>query len=162
MLLNLYQADCAKLGKASAACANVQRAVNLQAAYEGWLAVGCPVAKDGREIAYQRMAIEGTSSLGINTYKCVLSRSGCRTDDDCHIGGLIASQCYCYGPGCIEQDSNSPVAGTFRNKVRATKEGGTSEGVNSACYYKPGVYCDCDKSWSGGLLDRNIYQQSGQ
>jgi hypothetical protein len=158
LLYGIYQADCTTKG--STACLNMQRAVNLQAAYDGWTATGCPKAADSRGTTYQAMAIDSTTAQGISVYKCAVSKTGCRSDDDCHLGGG-GSVCYCYGAGCIDQGAN--ILGsttTFRNKVRGSQEGSYNEGVNNACYYKFIAHCNCDGNWAGGLSDRNIYQQS--
>jgi hypothetical protein len=157
LLYNIYGSECAKAGKGSRACEDLQRAVNLQAAFEGWSAISCPRQVDGRGMTFQTMAVDSTDPLGINTYKCTATKTGCRTNDDCRLGG-VGTSCYCYGPSCI--DKGDPIANTYRNKVRGNKEGGYKDGVNNACYWAPVFHCDCNKSWSGGLLDRNIYQQS--
>jgi len=138
----------------------MQRAVNLQAAYDGWTATGCPKAADSRGTTYQAMAIDSTTAQGISVYKCAVSKTGCRSDDDCHLGGA-GSVCYCYGAGCIDQGANIlGSTSTFRDKIRGSQEGSYNEGVNNACYYKFIAHCNCDGNWAGGLSDRNIYQQS--
>jgi hypothetical protein len=160
ILIDLYSIKCAKAGRGSKDCANLQRAVNLQATYEGWAAIGCPKETDGRGQLMQRMTIDGTTTLGINTYRCLVSKTGCRSDDDCHLGGS-GSVCYCYGPGCIDQ-ATAPIPGTglFRDKVRGIQSGGSSEGVNNSCYYKFIAHCNCTGSWAGGLPERTLYRQS--
>jgi hypothetical protein len=157
LLYGIYQADCT--AKGSPACANMQRALNLQAAYDGWTAIGCPQLGD-----YQFMATDSTDEYGISTWRCVAAKTGCRSDDVCHLGGA-GSVCYCYGSGCIDQGDAIPSRSgsgtqTFRDKIRGSQQGSYSEGVNNACYYHFGAYCDCDTNWAGGLPDRNVYQQS--
>jgi hypothetical protein len=161
LLSTIYRPACATAGKGSKACQNLQRAFNLQAAYEGWTAVGCPRLADGRNQVYQTMAIAGASSQGINTYKCSIAKTGCRKNDDCHLGGA-GSVCYCYGSGCI--DTGASISGTdlFRDKVRGVKSGSYNAGVNKSCYYKFIAHCNCDAGWSGGLLNRTLYLQSEQ
>lgn len=159
ILIDIYSIRCAKSGKGSKDCDNLQRAVNLQATYEGWVAVGCLKENDGRGQFMQRMALDGTTTLGINTYRCLLSKTGCRADSDCHTGGA-GTVCYCYGQGCI--DTGPQVSGTamFRNKVRGTQSGSYNEGVNNSCNYKFLAGCSCDTGWAGGLAQRTIYLQS--
>ncbi len=159
ILTDIYSVKCAKSGKGSKDCANLQRAVNLQAAYEGWVAIGCPQENDSRGTVMQRMAIDGTTTLGINTYRCLASKTGCRSGDDCHLGGA-GSVCYCYGQGCI--DTGAQISGTqlFRNKVRGDQTGSYNEGVNRSCSYRFGAYCGCDTGWAGGLPERTLYRQS--
>ena len=156
----IYTPACAAAGSGSKECQNLQRAYNLQASYEGWTAVGCPLLRDGRKKAYQTMAIAGSTSQGIRTYECLASKTGCRKKDDCKAGAFLGSACYCYGPGCI--DSGDKISGTkmIRNKIRGSEKGSFSKGLNNSCYYKLGVPCKCDTSWSGGLLNRTLYQQS--
>src|SRR5262249_38608146 len=135
LLYGIYEPACAKAGPGSDACKNLQRAVTLQAAYEGWTAIGCPELKDGRDNVYQTMQIADTNKdLNISTYRCRLSKMGCRTDADCHLTVLDA---FCYGQGCI--DKGDAISGTtmFRNKLRSTQSGGNTEGVNRSCYWKP-------------------------
>ncbi len=156
----IYTPACAAAGSGSKECQNLQRTYNLQASYEGWTAVGCPLLQDGRKKTYQTMAIAGSTSQGINTYECIASKTGCRKKEDCQAGAFLGSACYCYGPGCI--DSGAKISGTnmTRNKIRGSKKGGLNKGLNNSCYYKLGAPCKCDTSWSGGLLNRTLYQQS--
>ena len=159
ILIDIYSVKCAKSGKGSKDCANLQRAVNLQAAYEGWTAIGCPKENDFRGTVMQHMAIDGTTTLGINTYQCLVSKTGCRSNDDCHLGGG-GSVCYCYGQGCI--DTGAQISGTalFRDKVRGEQSGSYNEGVNNSCSYRFGAWCGCDTGWAGGLAERTLYRQS--
>lgn len=159
ILIDIYTLKCAKSGKGSKDCANLQRAYNLQATYEGWVAIGCPKENDQRANVMQQMAVDSTSTYGINTYRCLLSKTGCRSNDDCHLGGG-GSVCYCYGQGCI--DTGDPIPGStyFRNKVRGSKSGSYDEGVNNSCTYRIGVWCGCNSSWAGGLPERTVYRQS--
>ena len=154
LLYGIYQTDCT--AKGLPACANMQRALNLQAAYEGWTAIGCP-----QQGEYQYMATDSTDQYGINTWRCVVAKTGCRNDDSCHLGGA-GSVCYCYGPNCIDTGDAVPSrsGSTFRDKIRGSQQGSYSDGVNAACYYVFPGHCDCNANWAGGLADRNIYQQS--
>jgi hypothetical protein len=157
LLYGIYEPDCAQTGPGSSACKNLQRAVTLQAAYEGWTAVGCSALNDGRGNAYQTMQIADTNKeLNINTYRCRLSKIGCRADADCHVTVFDA---FCYGQGCI--DKGDAISGTsnVRDRLRGDKSGGNTEGVNRSCYWKP-FEAKCDKDWTGELLDRDVYLQS--
>lgn len=163
LLYAIYEPACASAGAGSDACKNLQRAVTLEAAYEDWTAVGCSPAADGHGWLYQWMRIAGTTSLGINTYECMVSKMGCYTSDDCHLGGA-GSVCYCYGQSCIDQGEKitdpTTTSPMFRGRVRGNKEGSYNEGVNNSCYYTWGPQCKCDSGWSGGLPLRAIYSQS--
>ncbi|MDD9944652.1 MAG: MAC/perforin domain-containing protein [Myxococcales bacterium] len=136
-------------------CENLQRAANLQAAYEGWKAVECPHESDGRDRSYQSMEIAGTTSLGINTYACHVSKTGCRADDDCSGG----TSCFCYGASCIDRGNILTGTELYRDKVRGTREGNVREGVNDSCSYVFLAGCKCDETWAGGLPDRYLYEQ---
>ncbi len=159
LLIGIYEPACATAGTGSDACNNLQRAVALQAAYEGWTAIGCPQAKTTGNSVYQAMRTSGPTSLGIYTYECWVAKTGCLSDDDCHLGGA-GSVCYCYGSGCL--DTGDAISGTsmYRDKVRGDESGSYDEGVNNSCYYHFLAHCDCDTGWSGGLASRNLYQQS--
>lgn len=159
LLNSMYSPACAAAGKGSPECDNLQRTQTLQSAYEGWLAIGCKEEKDGRNAVYQTMEIAGTSQLGVHTYQCKAAKTGCRTDNDCHIGGW-GSVCYCYGPGCI--DTGARISGTdmYRNKVRGKESGSYNSGVNLSCRYRAGVTCGCKTGWAGGLPERTLYLQS--
>ncbi|MDP2324238.1 MAG: hypothetical protein Q8N51_09450, partial [Gammaproteobacteria bacterium] len=90
---------------------------------------------------------------------CVVSKTGCRSNDSCHLGGA-GSVCYCYGPECI--DTGDQVSGTnmHRDRVRGDQSGSYDQGVNNSCYYKFIAHCNCDTAWSGGLPERALYRQS--
>lgn len=157
LLDGVYSPACANAGVGSPACNNLQRVRNLQAAYEGWLAIQCPRLSSGG-VVYQQMRIAGTDTLGINIYECRAKKTGCVTNGDCRMAP--DSTCFCYGPTCL--DTGEKIAGTpyHRTRVRGSKSGGTREGVNNSCYYKFLAHCNCDKSWLGGLEDRALYLQS--
>jgi hypothetical protein len=155
ILDRIYTIPCSKEGKDSRACQNLQRAVNLQAAFEGWMAVRCQ-REEAMGVTYQKMAIDSTDSQGISTYKCTVTKTGCLVKNDCHFGGFFV--CYCYGAGCIDRGDQVDT-NTYRDEIRLKEKGSYTEGVNNSCYRKS-LTCNCDADWSGGLSDRNIYQQS--
>lgn len=157
VLKTYYETRCSSSGKNSEDCLHKQRAYNLQAAFEGWLAVGCPKLTTSNNFVYQQMEILDATN-DIVTYQCKTAKLGCSSDDDCHIGGA-GSVCYCYGPSCF--DTGKWITGTEDNRttVRASQSGSYSQGVNNACYYHVGVYCLCNKNWSDGLGEHSIYRQ---
>jgi hypothetical protein len=161
LLIAIYTPGCSASGKGSTDCKFLQRAINLQAAYEGWTAVGCDVKKDNTGAIFQTMQVDSSTSQGINTYRCRVSKTGCRSDDSCHLGGA-GSVCYCYGSQCIDQGDKLSGTDMFRDKVRGDQSGSYNEGVNNSCYYKFIAHCNCDTSWAGGLPDRNLYLQAAQ
>jgi hypothetical protein len=159
LLYAIYEPDCAAAGRGSAACQNLQRAVNLEAAYEGWTAIGCPNMSTSRGGFYQKMHVAGESTLGIQTYVCYAAKTGCQSNDDCHLGGA-GSVCFCYGASCIDQGDAIRGTSLYRNRVRGNQEGSYNQGVNNSCSYKFLAHCDCDTRWAGGLPERTLYLQS--
>jgi hypothetical protein len=151
---HLYTVAC-QAAPNGAACSNVQRAVNLQAYYEGIQALGCPTQTG------QAFLSTPASALGISTYHCLAGKEGCNSDDDCHLGGA-GSVCYCYGPTCISHDPNA-ITGTseYRATVQGSQSGSYDAGINNACDYKFLASCDCDTKWAGGLPSRDLYTQTG-
>ncbi|MEM7303310.1 MAG: MAC/perforin domain-containing protein [Pseudomonadota bacterium] len=160
LLQQIYTPECSPSNKTSVGCQNLQRAVNLQAAYEGWTAVTCASeAPGGTEL--QKMVALAPNSNGIRTYQCNVTKTGCRSDSDCHLGGA-GSVCYCYGPGCV--DTGAQINGTkfYRDTIRGSESGSYDDGVNNSCYYHFIAHCDCDTSWAGGLPNRSVWTQSTQ
>jgi hypothetical protein len=159
LLARVYRTQCGRSGPGSPACQNLQRTRNLEAAYEGWLAVECnPQSSAG--MPYQEMRTTGApNQLGIYSYQCWARKTGCEQDRDCSIGGA-GSVCYCYGPSCF--DIGALIEGTQENRttVRGTRSGGTNQGVNRSCNYRFGGTCRCNQSWQGGLPERSLYLQS--
>ena len=161
LLRTIYEPACEESPGNAAACANLQRAVTLQAAFEGWTAVGCQRLVTGNNVVYQQMRISAPDAHGIHTYQCTVERTGCRNDGDCRLGGLLGGACYCYGPSCL--DRGEAISGTtmVRTTVRGSQSGGYRDGVNNSCNYRAGaVRCGCNSTWSGGLATRTIYDQS--
>jgi hypothetical protein len=156
-LISLYQVKCNHGNKTSEDCKNMQRGYNLQAAYEGWLAVGCPKVVTTNGLVYQQMTIADSSS-DFATYQCELARTGCYHKSDCH----YHTGCYCHGESCIDGGDEVTGTGIRRNKVRGVKSGKWDTGVNKACYYSWGaVHCECHYNWSGGLRARQLWVQNG-
>jgi len=152
----IYNDECSA-GNASS-CLNVQRATTLEAAYEAWLALGCETEVDGNGIPYQWMTSQA-DSRGIQTYQCVVSKTGCRSDNDCNAGGFMDDVCYCYGPGCITQGQSIPLANDYRDTVQGSETGSYDDGVNNSCFWS-NFECSCTTDWAGGLPNRQIYAQS--
>jgi hypothetical protein len=159
LLARVYRTQCGQSGPGSSACQNLQRARNLEAAYDGWLAVGCNAQSSGG-FTYQEMRTTGSpNQLGIYSYQCWARRTGCEQNRDCRMG-RGTSTCFCYGPSCF--DAGALIEGTEENRtsVRGSRSGGTNQGVNQSCTYRFGATCGCNQSWRGGLADRSLYLQS--
>jgi len=157
-LISFYQQGCSENGAASAECKNVQRGYNLQAAYEGWLAVGCPKLTTSNGLVYQNMAIANPDATPI-TYQCEAAKTGCHSRSDCHNGGAIGTVCYCYGESCIDESGTIPGTSQKRDIVRGDQSGYFKSGVNGACYYLFAQPCLCNYEWAGGLGKRNLWVQ---
>lgn len=162
LLAKLYQTSC-KAG-VPGSCDNYQRALNLQAAYEGWLAVGCEL-DEARDRPIQIMQIASKDpKTGVKTYGCWAKKEGCSGENaDCHVGGL-GSVCYCYGEGCIVRDTSAPIGDPtapagYRNK-RQSKQDNKSydKGVNNSCYYE-GAKCWCSSGKVVAEDDRYLWRQ---
>lgn len=162
VLQEVYRTPCGQAGKGSIACQNLQRAVTLQAAYEGFGAYACGKRLDGRNAVIQTMRAQGPDGLGIYYFACHQSKTGCRENSDCKVHpGELGFQCYCEGPSCI--DSNA-IAGTSqrRNFVRGKTEYAywdSDKGVNASCEDEI-LSCNCDEGWAGGQLARDIWDQA--
>lgn len=152
----IYQHQCHVDGPGSEACRNVQRAVTLEAAYDGWIAIGCTEQRaNNDQFVVQSMQAVGSNAQGIHSYQCKLAALGCKTDRDCHVGSGTAVT-YCYGPTCIDKGALIPPTDMFRNAVRTKKSGSYNEGVNKSCYYKADISAHCHKDWAS---PRIIYAQ---
>ena len=162
LLAKVYGSVCSASDKSG--CADMQRALNLEAAYEGWLAVGCPqVVARKQSIQYMRVASTAPDT-GLQTYGCWAKKEGCIADADCSNGGAIGTVCYCYGGGCVEKDKaqpiNNPKAPTgYRNKIRSDQSGSQASGVNQSCWYPFLASCRCEAGKRVGLGNRYLWLQ---
>lgn len=157
LLSKVYQPACAE-SPGSRACENLQRASNLQAAYEGWMAFKCPRLETANHIVYQEFQRDAASSQGIWTYRCWAKKTGCNDGGvDCHMSG--SSYCYCHGPSCIEVGDSVAGAGEYRDRQKGEDSGRSNEGANNSCNYHFIAHCNCDHDWAGGLPDRSIWTQ---
>lgn len=141
--------------KSSKNCDDLQRCLNLEAAY-AYDSVNCEHLKTSNGISYQIFKANDPESI-IKTYECSAAKEGCsHTSTDCHLkfGG-----CRAYGPSAFEKgDEYGSESGKFRTKVRGDAQGGASEGINNSCKFS-GAQCKCDKMWSGGLPARTLWNQ---
>ena len=162
VLQEVYRTPCGQAGKGSIACQNLQRAVTLQAAYEGFGAYACGKRLDGRNAVIQTMRAQGPDGLGIYYFACHQSKTGCRENSDCKVyPGEFGFQCYCEGPSCIDA-SSIPGTALQRNFVRGKTEydyWNSDKGVNASCEDKI-LSCNCDEGWAGGQLARDIWDQA--
>lgn len=153
----IFQHKCQVSGQGSEDCNNLQRAVTLQAAYDGWLAVDCPEEKTSNGFTMQAMELTQPNSMGIRNYQCTLAGLGCKVDDDCHLSCSGCLSTVCYGKSCIENGPEIPQTNFYRDKVRQSKKGShDSDVVNKSCYYKSAYKARCHFD---AVAPRQIYKQ---
>jgi len=156
-----YGLACERSGSPSSRdCQDYQRALNLQAAYEGVAAWGCEYRTSG-EVVLGGMKL-GTiinSKTGIAQWSCMQAKTGCVEDDSCHYQLGVVS--HCYGKYCFDKKQ---IAGTnqYTTEVKANyTNSGHDEGVNNSCKIGyMGFKSYCLKDWAGGLGERAIWRQS--
>lgn len=168
ILQMLYQPLCSKNGRTSDDCKSFQRALALQAAYEGFLAIPCPTKFDDTghkrdSNVIQAMEPDLPNAFGTFTYSCRFAKTGCRSDDDCSEYGhhnLKRGGCYCFGSSCIVQGTAMPLIQEYTDEVQHTKTGKPDQLENGSCEWVHKNTCTCSPNWNGGLPDRWPYRQS--
>lgn len=167
LLTQLYQPTCTASTKGQPACKNYQRALALQAAYQGYMAYNCFKSVDSTNNPFQKMIALPANSLGITSYACHESKSGCRRDKDCHYhddgfwGWKVVTGGYCYGSGCITEQL---IAGTSNPPLyRAVQKSSDSSndphlGTNASC--SNDITPGCNTDWEGRSLERDIWNQA--
>ena len=167
LLTSVYRQACGQDGAGSKACGNFQRAVNLQAAYEGFLAYQCvkSVARGG--LVVQGMVADVPNGNGIYYYQCHQARTGCHSDDDCtnataEVWWIIkGTGSFCGGGSCIDAQL---IDGTsqYRSYVRPLESpllyDNQDLGVNASC--RNDSTATCDLNWGGGKPERYIWVQA--
>lgn len=163
LLVQVYQPLCNAAIKGQTPCQNYQRALALQAAYQGFMAYSCSKNTDNYGNPFQKMIALPPNSLGISSYACHESKSGCRSDNDCvhDTKGLFSSDVgYCAGGGCIVASlidgTNPPLYRAAQKIVDTSKD--PSLGVNASC--SNAKIPACNTQWSGGAQERDIWNQS--
>ena len=160
-LQNQYRLRCEE-GKNKAECDNYQRAMNLQAVYEGRGAWECETRysgngdNNGRNIllgGLRKAPRDKSDKTGVAGWECRQAKIGCNTDDDCHyiVGKIVAN---CYGPTCFEHRI-IPGTNKWLTVVRADRDPTKTkdQGSNNSCYVKGGKGL-CQKDWQGGENER--------
>lgn len=159
-LQNEYRFRC-KVGD-KAECDNYQRALNLQAAYEGRGAWECETRYSGNgdnngiNILLGGMRKESNTwdNTGVSGWSCRQAKIGCNTENDCKIRDASA---HCFGPTCFDHE-RIPGTDKYLTVVKAdynpklTKD----QGSNNSCYSGWGLalYSYCKKDWNGGPNER--------
>lgn len=166
VLKQIYQPLCNVNTKDKIECHNLQRALNLQAAYEGYLVWACFKQTEKRtNTSYQQMIAKTPNTLGISTYACREAKAGCRNDKDCTTNThLISTSSFCEGLSCITSvaipNTSAPVL--YKSAIKALeKDKGKSnndKGVNASCSNTSPYGCQLD--WSGGAQERDIWLQT--
>jgi len=156
-ILNEYTSIWALLayayaGNSSDKLAMRQRGLNMEAAFEGYLAFTCPYLTTSFGAPIEEFQALAPDTTGLVRYQCWNKKTGCMSDDDCHLGG-VGTSCYCYGNGCIDVNG--------RDFVRAGQSGSFNEGVNNACYFHFAAHCNCNLDWQDPAQgNRAIWDQT--
>ena len=144
----------------NAQCDNLQRCLNIEAAFAFTMLPCDPKSTGG--VIYQQFRIDPTKNTGpVKTYECWNKKTGCSQDDDCtnykSKGCTAGSFVSTFDAGDIVGD---PAANVRRTALRNYHTGGAFDGVNASCNYSSNrARCACNKNWNGGLPDRNIWTQ---
>jgi MAC/Perforin domain. len=174
LLMDVYRAACVTAKDANA-CQHFQRAVNLQAAYEGFLAYDCILNRTASAdptkpgLFVQGMVALPANGNGIVYYACKQTKAGCSNDNDCNAGTGGSGwpwdpkwqQCFCEGSGCI---STQLIAGTtqyrsiIKNREPDKSKANSNVGVNDSC--RDDSSCTCNTAWAGGEQEREIWNQA--
>jgi hypothetical protein len=156
----IYQPLCSQNGKDSQDCVNYQNAVNLEAAYSGFMAWSCTKQDSINNITYQGMYNSVPSGQVTGYWSCKVAKEGCNNDDDCHYRAGVTSGCY--GPSCFKSVN---IPGTNQNTVKVQSDDdnqGTDVGVNQSCEaHFWGSYASCKTGWSGGVVAHDLWNQAG-
>jgi hypothetical protein len=167
VLINLFGRDCPsnitnlKEPTAIAACHNKQRALNLQAAYEGIIAMACEENVDeDTKLSLQWMEISGEDISGSQKYQCVQLNEGCHSHDACHKENYTWGSLYCYGSYCVAKE-DKPILGTDKYRSRflpkkdaSLKNNESNTTVNGTCKWENKDSCLFNKN-----KKRVVYEQ---
>lgn len=136
-------------------CDDLQRCFNLEAAY-AYKITKCEelISVNGKEYQMFNKKSLGGNLSNMAIYKCMVAKEGCNDDEsDCH---LTTGGCKAYGPSAFEKGDE--FSGNYKTKIRGDEYGSTWDGINKSCNFTTSG-CKCDKSWSGGLQRRAIWNQ---
>jgi hypothetical protein len=131
------------LGRSASNSDDAKRALALQAYYEGWKAIGCPlVVTSGQDNDNaQLMVPEYTRDKRVTGYYlCIRRCNGCHSyENDCHYdaGGAC---CRAYGPSALKRNWETGFV------TRATDWNSGWCDWDNGCYYQAGYGCVCAKS----------------
>lgn len=174
LVMDVYRSACVTAKDANA-CQHFQRAVNLQAVYEGFLAYNCILNRTASAdptkpgLFVQGMVALPANGNGIVYYACKQTKAGCSNDNDCNAGTGGTGwpwdpkwqQCFCEGSGCI---STQLIAGTsqyrsiIKNREPDKSKANSNVGVNDSC--RDDSSCTCNTAWAGGEQEREIWNQA--
>ena len=157
ILQEIYSVPCSQQGTGSVACDNFQRAIMLQAAYEGYLTHSCDLNTDSRGAVIQAMTVGAPDQFGIRYFSCTQAKTGCRAKSDCQLDGF-GLDCQCEGPGCVDA-ATIPLTNKTRNFIRSQAQGWSNAGVNRSCDLYLFHGCECNIGWEDQNRERPIYKQ---
>ena len=157
ILKEAYRAKCTQPGTKD--CNNYQRAINLEAAYLGFVAFGCDRRLSANSIQMGGMKTTAIDSQGIKTWTCHQAKLGCNVNGDCRVGGA-GSVTYCEGSSCFD---HQPISGTgaYLTINRSSRVGSYNDGLNKSCTYKTlAARCDTGWNWGGDYAERDVWIQT--
>lgn len=158
VLKDIYTPMCRKDEQA---CEHLQRAFNLQAAFEGFLVVKCTTEKGIQ-------GMKGFKDAGDDKmvkYKCQVSSTGCSSNADCSKDKTsIWDQCIC-STAC--RDTGDRILGTslYRTSSNYLNKKEHDQGLNAGCVVVKSsttwdYECTCDTGHPNQLGTRFIYDQN--
>lgn len=147
-------------GSQTAGCQDVQRLLNLEAAY-GFQASDCKPLKDPAGHSYQSFQMQNPDAIiSSQRYQCWAQKTGCISNAGCHLGGA-GTVCYCYGGGCLKE-GEMMLNGMYRTQPFGVQSGSFNEGPSVSCEYDGFFGCDCDDDdhFAGRHSARYLWEQS--
>jgi hypothetical protein len=174
LLMDVYRSACVTTKDANA-CLHFQRAVNLQAAYEGFLAYNCILNRtSSADPTKPGLFVQGMIALPPNGnsivyYACKQTKAGCSNDNDCNAGTGGSGwpwdpkwqQCFCEGSGCITTQlipGTTQYRSIIKNREPDKSKDNSNVGVNDSC--RDDSSCTCNTAWAGGEQEREIWNQA--
>ena len=185
VLFEVYNRPCLQShnGQDDENCKMLQRAVTLQAHYEGKLAYKCqnehtPEFGVIQKMIYAEELVEhGGADLatGVKLFACWNHKTGCYNDDDCHkhwLGEWHRHACFMYGQNAISTEE-IPFSNELRDVVIGDKDQApywADQEGNNFCSWSMkrngqwGCLCRTERGWHieniSAERDRGIYVQS--
>lgn len=157
-----YQEQCTVSGSTtSTPCKNLQKAKNLQVAFEGVTAWDCKKTEsDGDNL--QWLEVQKADAHPV-TYQCTAGFTGCANNDACTGSGAHGGGCICRGEGCFV--TKEVATNVFTTVVQSGYDPSPRDGgINDSCYCG-GVacaFCHCNRDGEWNDRDPNEFPRQRQ